>query len=219
MTNLARGLAPAVAMACAFGVTGEAKAVVAFNICGITDNGVGDTNPILGVIAFNCVTGTGTLSGTAQETNLTNYHRMVITNARATGTGTEIISASYTLGNWMGMGSNRAWTIGESVGQTGGGYSDANSHASTFGGPDAYALAILPVPAGAFSAITTTRGLFSGPGLHTGTFTWNATAGAILWPDSNEFILAVPEPASWAMMISGFGLAGIALRRRRRLPA
>lgn len=28
---------------------------------------------------------------------------------------------------------------------------------------------------------------------------------------------AVPEPASWALMISGFGLAGVALRRRRAL--
>jgi hypothetical protein len=28
---------------------------------------------------------------------------------------------------------------------------------------------------------------------------------------------AVPEPASWAMMITGFGLAGAALRRRRSL--
>jgi hypothetical protein len=27
----------------------------------------------------------------------------------------------------------------------------------------------------------------------------------------------VPEPASWALMISGFGLAGVALRRRRAL--
>lgn len=27
---------------------------------------------------------------------------------------------------------------------------------------------------------------------------------------------AVPEPASWALMISGFGLAGAALRRRVR---
>lgn len=27
---------------------------------------------------------------------------------------------------------------------------------------------------------------------------------------------AVPEPATWAMMISGFGMAGIALRRRRK---
>ena len=29
-------------------------------------------------------------------------------------------------------------------------------------------------------------------------------------------ISAVPEPGTWAMMIGGFGLAGIALRRRRR---
>jgi len=28
---------------------------------------------------------------------------------------------------------------------------------------------------------------------------------------------AVPEPATWAMMIGGFGLIGIALRRRRRV--
>lgn len=30
---------------------------------------------------------------------------------------------------------------------------------------------------------------------------------------------AVPEPASWALMIGGFGLAGAALRRRRAVPA
>lgn len=30
---------------------------------------------------------------------------------------------------------------------------------------------------------------------------------------------AVPEPASWAMMITGFGLAGLALRRRRAVAA
>lgn len=27
---------------------------------------------------------------------------------------------------------------------------------------------------------------------------------------------AVPEPASWAMMVGGFGLAGLAMRRRQR---
>lgn len=30
---------------------------------------------------------------------------------------------------------------------------------------------------------------------------------------------AVPEPAAWALMISGFGLMGVALRRRRGVPA
>jgi len=30
---------------------------------------------------------------------------------------------------------------------------------------------------------------------------------------------AIPEPATWAMMISGFGLTGAALRRRRNLAA
>ena len=32
-------------------------------------------------------------------------------------------------------------------------------------------------------------------------------------------ISAVPEPASWAMMIAGFGLAGAALRRRGTIVA
>lgn len=29
--------------------------------------------------------------------------------------------------------------------------------------------------------------------------------------------IAVPEPATWAMMIGGFGFAGAAARRRRKL--
>ncbi len=47
----------------------------------------------------------------------------------------------------------------------------------------------------------------------------NSTGGsgpAYLGPNA---ILAVPEPASWALMIGGFGLVGAATRRRRSLAA
>ncbi len=46
-----------------------------------------------------------------------------------------------------------------------------------------------------------------------------------LAPGGNDFALddiksgAVPEPAAWAMMIGGFGMAGAMLRRRRALSA
>jgi hypothetical protein len=33
----------------------------------------------------------------------------------------------------------------------------------------------------------------------------------------NLAVSAVPEPAAWALMIAGFGLTGVALRRRRRI--
>lgn len=39
--------------------------------------------------------------------------------------------------------------------------------------------------------------------------------GAIKQISINGAVSAVPEPATWAMMITGFGLAGAALRRRR----
>jgi hypothetical protein len=34
---------------------------------------------------------------------------------------------------------------------------------------------------------------------------------------TNDRLPAVPEPAAWVLMIAGFGLAGVALRRRRTL--
>lgn len=35
---------------------------------------------------------------------------------------------------------------------------------------------------------------------------------------TQSFVIAVPEPATWAMMIGGFGAIGVMLRRRRQTP-
>jgi choice-of-anchor C domain-containing protein len=48
-------------------------------------------------------------------------------------------------------------------------------------------------------------------------FSSDASGGCCFGPAlDNVSIAAVPEPASWAMMIGGFGLLGAALRRRER---
>ena len=46
------------------------------------------------------------------------------------------------------------------------------------------------------------------------------TDGVRSWPDVSNTVptAPVPEPATWAMMIGGFGLAGTALRRRKASP-
>ena len=48
----------------------------------------------------------------------------------------------------------------------------------------------------------------------TGPVDLKAFSFAGLWTDA-----AVPEPATWALMLGGFGLAGVALRRRRTVAA
>src|SRR5207302_3324022 len=60
---------------------------------------------------------------------------------------------------------------------------------------------------GATGAITTTGTLqfIAGSGVYSGTLSGRLNAPAI------------PEPASWALLIAGFGLAGASLRRRRNL--
>lgn len=53
-----------------------------------------------------------------------------------------------------------------------------------------------------------------GGGLYRVSYYLDNTAGT---SDQTRFMVAgVPEPAQWAMMLSGFGLVGYAMRRRRR---
>ncbi len=42
------------------------------------------------------------------------------------------------------------------------------------------------------------------------------TDGGAYWPTANNVVLAVPEPATYGMMLAGVTLLGIAARRRRR---
>jgi hypothetical protein len=44
-----------------------------------------------------------------------------------------------------------------------------------------------------------------------------ATFDVLSFSFGQAAVPAVPEPASWAMLITGFGVAGVAMRRRRRI--
>lgn len=57
--------------------------------------------------------------------------------------------------------------------------------------------------------------IFSAGGLNTLTIAGIAGASASYSGTINYTVSAVPEPATWGMMIAGFGIAGYALRRRR----
>lgn len=58
--------------------------------------------------------------------------------------------------------------------------------------------------------------LFSAFGESPGQFTYDGNGGQAVFSYSTG-VGAVPEPASWALMIGGFGMAGATLRRRRAL--
>lgn len=75
---------------------------------------------------------------------------------------------------------------------------------STFGG--------IPTPALSFTA-DSIRILFSSYGGTTGQFTYGQTGTAVFSYSTG----AVPEPATWGMMLAGFGMIGFAARRRQRI--
>ena len=72
-------------------------------------------------------------------------------------------------------------------------------------------------PAGGFSGYTRYNFRFTALAPTT-TLSFASTTGTPYGPVlDNVAIAAVPEPASWALMIGGFGLVGYAMRRRRKL--
>lgn len=65
------------------------------------------------------------------------------------------------------------------------------------------------------STATVANATFASLGLTTGTYTYSSAADTI----TVKIALAppIPEPAAWALMIGGFGLAGSAMRYRQRV--
>lgn len=78
-------------------------------------------------------------------------------------------------------------------------------------------------PAGnlAFAGAQLFSGTVDAPSFVVGTYSLvdYYTGGGSFTLTIGDVVTAVPEPASWAMMIAGFGLVGGALRRTGRAPA
>lgn len=64
------------------------------------------------------------------------------------------------------------------------------------------------------NAVTSTGGIYTSPG-DTSAYSNDWAVGAQF--TNFAFAEAVPEPASWALLIAGFGLTGAAMRRRRNV--
>jgi hypothetical protein len=110
--------------------------------------------------------------------------------------GTDILSGTYDLG---GGGGNLTFFApdGSSI--------DAVSYGVWNGG-----LARFDVPLGLLEGLNTLSLRYSGSAQGLGDEGWNVSNLTVYGPSG-----AVPEPASWALMIAGFGLVGARMRRRR----
>lgn len=73
---------------------------------------------------------------------------------------------------------------------------------------------------GVGSIYVATVGAFGGPANPPAAFApaspFEVSGGRLVFELDGELGAAVPEPATWALMMAGFGLAGATLRRRRR---
>ena len=94
-------------------------------------------------------------------------------------------------------------------------FTGATLTGGTLGAPETYSFATLPFGGNADGDERGTLFLADiGPGIYTLVVTGSAGSSASFTGDFTVTAAAIPEPASWAMMIGGVGLAGGALRRR-----
>jgi hypothetical protein len=119
--------------------------------------------------------------------------------------GANLLSGTFTNGTIVGATGGRAGTFSAS---TGAGsvitmvsdfldLSAAGNHDLTIG------LSSMTAPLGASSAQSALN-------------TFRAATGGSFSSDSALVTAAIPEPASWALMVTGFGALGVAVRRRRK---
>ena len=84
-------------------------------------------------------------------------------------------------------------------------------------------LTLTPGKSGFTALMTGAQSGYDGPGyVIDGVFTPQSFGTPFLIPaviTGIDFPPGVPEPATWAMLIAGFGLTGAAMRRRRAVPA
>ncbi len=81
-----------------------------------------------------------------------------------------------------------------------------------------YGITIFGIHFGASSVLGNATGFYkfdAGNGTNTIPFATKGSSGFVLYGTGTPPTGGVPEPATWAMLIAGFGLVGSAMRRRR----
>ena len=172
-----------------------------------------------------------TLSGTANGFTLSNTNTPGLFGIGAF-TGASVVSGSNTVGNGYSAPTNDSTNYlaifqngAQTIANTATGY---NTLSLYWGSPDAFnTITFLDQTGASLGSITASSVAGLTSLTESALVTLNASQnfyGVSLSSSSNSFELdnvkfssttaAVPEPASWAMMIGGFGLVGFAMRRR-----
>lgn len=196
------------------GTAGVSPAHATLILCGVADGSAGDLHSGVGIVRAVCNTETGSFDGTAEEFNVENFD-LIRVRGELRGSGSFEVSNIYNVGAWVGNGGELAFANGSYHGpQLGGGeFLTVTATASTFDNNSATATPLIQAN---FSHSNVRFGLFSGQGTLTAGLSWDAGDGVLDLGHTGDFSIGVPEPATWALLLLGFGAAGAMLRRDRR---